>query len=99
MHLTQYQFELESWHGIPVCAAQVKLLNQYLLASFSTNSKGQFIEIADSGYTNNDRFYEANGSYNFIKTCNEWVNKGLKSAGIKTAIWSPFDRGVLYHLE
>jgi len=99
MHLTQYRGESESWHAIPCCASQVAQLNEYIMASFLTNDQGQFVEIPDAGYTTHDKFYEAKGSYNFINTCNYWVNKGLKAAKVQTALWSPFDQGVLYHLE
>lgn len=46
-----------------------------------------------------DNFYEANGKYHLFRTCNVWTNNVLKEAGIKTAIWSPFDTGILSQFE
>ena len=97
MHLSLYRRPREDWVKIPVCDQQVKLINEYIENSFKKDSQGQIQELPDSGYTTSDRFYEANGSYNCFNTCNYWVNKGLKSAEIKTAVWSPFDHGLLYH--
>jgi len=38
------------------------------------------------------------GSFSCFKTCNTWTNQTLKKAEIKTAIWTPFDSGILKHL-
>jgi uncharacterized protein (TIGR02117 family) len=46
-----------------------------------------------------DNFYEANGKYHLFRTCNVWTNDVLKDAGIKTAIWTPFDSGILSQFE
>ena len=98
MHVTNYPYKFDSWHPIPICDAQQRLLNQYILDSFEKGGEGEIIIIPNAGYTSYDEFYEANGSYNLIKTCNSWVNRGLKTAKIKTSIWSPFDKGVLFHV-
>ncbi|MFM7854609.1 MAG: DUF2459 domain-containing protein [Flammeovirgaceae bacterium] len=46
-------------------------------------------------YWDNDSFYEAKGTYNLFFTCNTWVNEGLKKAGLKACLWTPFDSGLL----
>ena len=48
-------------------------------------------------YGDNDAFYEANGSYSFLHTCNTWVNSALKSCGHKASVWTPFTSGIFYH--
>ena len=55
--------------------------------------------IPGKGYTGQDNFYEANGTYSLLYTCNNWVNSGLKSAGIRSGIWTPTDRGLFYQLH
>ncbi|NQY29316.1 MAG: DUF2459 domain-containing protein [Flavobacteriaceae bacterium] len=45
-----------------------------------------------------DTFYEANGNYTCLNTCNPWTNNILKKAFIKTAIWTPFDSVILKNL-
>jgi uncharacterized protein (TIGR02117 family) len=78
---------------------QYSKLIEYIISSFKRNNAGEFILIPDKGYGDNDNFYEANGTYSFIKTCNTWLNNGLKQIGVKTAIWTPFDKCVFYHLK
>ncbi|MEM6965400.1 MAG: TIGR02117 family protein [Bacteroidota bacterium] len=46
-----------------------------------------------------DNFYEAEGSYHMLRTCNTWANQVLKTGGIRTATWAPFDKCILYHFE
>jgi len=99
MHVTNYRNQREDWFRIPICREQQGLLNQYIMQSFTKGEDGQIIPIPDAGYTKDDEFYEAEGNYNLFRTCNIWVNKALKTIHVKTSIWSPFDRGVLYHLE
>lgn len=46
-----------------------------------------------------DNFYEANYKYHLFRTCNVWTNEVIKIGGVKTAIWSPFDTGILEQFE
>lgn len=98
MHVSHFSRTRKSWKPIAVCNTQIALFNQYLAASFKRNQQGDIITLIAKGYSQNDHFYEAVGHYSCLNTCNNWVNKALKKAGIKTAIWSPFDFGVLSHL-
>lgn len=99
MHVTQFSKIQPHWVPITVCAEQINILNEHITSTFETNAAGHPIEIIDAGYTPNDRFYEAHGNYTGIKTCNIWVNQGLKKASIKTSRWSPFVFGILHHAE
>ena len=47
--------------------------------------------IDAAGYGDNDAFYEAIPRYTFWYTCNEWTRRALAAAGVRTAIWAPFD--------
>lgn len=47
------------------------------------------------GYGQDDVFYGARGHYNAFRTCNVWTSEALRAAGIRTALWSPFDDGVM----
>ncbi|MEM9261164.1 MAG: DUF2459 domain-containing protein, partial [Bacteroidota bacterium] len=95
MHITDH-FELGAgWAVVPVKAAQLSILLRHIRAGFRLNSQGQVQEIIGKGYTQNDRFFEATGSYHALETCNVWVNKGLRQAGIRTAIWAPHAKGIM----
>lgn len=98
MHVTNYHYKSKKFVALPLCASQLETLKQHIETSFLKNTDGKIVEVGQ-GYGSNDNFYEAIGSYNAIKTCNEWVNIGLKKSAVKTSIWSPFDKGILYHLE
>jgi uncharacterized protein (TIGR02117 family) len=98
MHFTCYSNAWRSWKTVKLCNLQLDVLNSYIENSFTKNDKGGLQKIAVAGYYESDAFYEAKGSFSLFKTCNVWVNKALKVAGVETSVWSPFDFGVLYHL-
>ena len=74
-------------------------LTDFIKSSFKTDNSGKFIPINHPGYSQYDCFYEAKGTFSFLKTCNVWVGKGLKQAGVKTVFWTPFDFSVLNSLK
>ena len=79
---------------------QIQKLNVYVLESFNQTEGGEIIEInPNNKYSFKENFYLAKGTYSLFKTCNNWTNKGLKQAGIKNALWAPFDKSVMYHLK
>lgn len=43
-------------------------------------------------------FYPAHGRYTPFFTCNEWLRRRLRHIGVRTPLWSPFDRPVLWML-
>lgn len=66
-------------------------------SAFQRDTNGHFIEIKELHYAQYDRFYEATGSYHLFYTCNTWTNQCLKNAGLRACLWTPFDRGTLFH--
>lgn len=98
LHIENYQNIQSHWKKLEVCPSQIALLEEYIEKSIQKDSSGRYKIIVGESYGLNDKFYEANGSYNCFITCNVWVNQALKNAQIKTSIWSPFDFGVLYHI-
>lgn len=99
MHVTCYSTRYSSWRDIKICSSQLDLLNRYIEKSFSKNENGSFKKLTVPGYYENDFFFEAIGSFSLFKTCNVWVNNALKETGVPTSVWSPFDFGVLHHLQ
>ncbi len=95
MHLTYYTRKPTSWRAIELCPEQIADLQTYMLDSFEKTKDGRVMEILGAGYTDSDLFFEAVGNYSVFRTCNNWANQALKAAGVKTAVWSPFDWGVL----
>ncbi len=99
IHLTNYFQQHDKWKKLLICEEQLNLLTKYIDGAFKKLATGERIEIENSGYSAHDTFYEAEGSYSCFRTCNNWVNIALKKSDIKTSIWSPFDFGVLYHID
>jgi uncharacterized protein (TIGR02117 family) len=50
------------------------------------------------GYGGHDAFYAARGGYNALRTCNEWSAGGLRVAGVRMGVWTPFAFGVMQWL-
>ena len=99
LHIVRVQKYQPEWISIQLCEGQLQQINRYIENTFKKNTKGRFQEIQASGYSDLDSFYMANGNFSLFHTCNNWVNAALKHAGVKTSMWSPFDKGVLYHLD
>lgn len=98
MHVTCYFRKYKSWKSVKLCNSQLEILNGYISDSFQNTENGKFKKIDVKGYYETDFFYESKGSFSMFNTCNVWVNRALKVTGVETAVWSPFDFGILWHL-
>lgn len=102
MHCTFYKTikEGDDCKKIMITKSQYADLIQFVDSKFDKNAAGQNIVIpTDAVYSSDDAFYEANGSYSFLYTCNTWSNNALKAAGQKAALWTPTDFGIFQHYE
>ncbi|MDH5383037.1 MAG: TIGR02117 family protein [Cyclobacteriaceae bacterium] len=101
MHISVYPGEplqADKVRKLKISRKQLLKIEKFILKSFQQINKKAVI-IKGYRYPElNDNFYEANGYYSLFKTCNSWTNQVLKEGGIKTALWSPFDTGILRHL-
>jgi len=82
---------------IRITGEQYLEIIRFVDLAFQRDENGNFIEIKDLHYSQYDLFYEATGSYHLFYTCNTWTNRCLKNAGLKASLWTPFDRGTLFH--
>lgn len=98
MHVVFYGAIEESDRCKKVCITkqQYKKLADYIESGFQLK-QGRPCLIPGVSYWDNDAFYEGNGKYSLFLTCNTWTNRGLKAAGMKACLWTPFDKGILYH--
>lgn len=77
---------------------QYKLLTDYIKNAFQYEEEsGDSQPVAGLHYSNNDVFYRGRGSLHLFNTCNTWVNNGLKEAGLRACLWTPFVEGIFYH--
>ena len=97
IHTTFYKKMVENnaCKKIMVSNEQYARLVEYVAQSFKKDESGHFINIkTTANYGKTDAFYEANGSYSLLHTCNTWANNALKSCGQKACLWTPFDTGI-----
>jgi len=56
-------------------------LIQFIADSFYRTSNGEIV-VLNNGIYGNSQFYQGAGNYHLLNTCNNWVAKGLESAGM-----------------
>ena len=76
-----------------------QILLKYLDNYLENEERGNPHLIKGKGYTSQDNFYQAKGKYSMFYTCNTWVSEGLATAGVRTPIWTPLDKGLFYQLK
>lgn len=69
---------------------EYRRLAAYIAASFRKGGDHRF------GYFGYDAFYDADGHYSAITTCNTWTGDALRAAGIRVGAWTPFPVTVLW---
>ncbi len=82
---------------ISITNEQYKTIVDFVENSFTRDLSGNTVKIQNFQYNAFDCFYEANKSYSIFFTCNTWTNKSLKVSGLKACLWTPFDKGTLFH--
>jgi uncharacterized protein (TIGR02117 family) len=65
-------------------------------AGFALDQRGRPQRIDHPGYGPSDAFYRAAGKASVVNTCNSWVAELLRLAGVKTSLWAPFAKGLLW---
>ncbi|WP_265587119.1 TIGR02117 family protein [Sphingomicrobium arenosum] len=79
---------------IRLTPAQYRRLWQSVRASFDLSEDGWPQRLDTPGYWPSDAFYEGRGSFNAAMTCNQWVARQLRIAGVESSLWSPFSKGL-----
>jgi len=100
MHV-EYLARPQNYHAqrIELSPAQYARLVDGLRAGFVRDADGRPRRIDDPGYFDTDAFYEGTGRYTLWLTSNEWIRRVLAGAGVRTAVWAPFDVALFWHLR
>lgn len=98
MHVTYLWSAPRDAHELRLSAASHARLVEYLRSGFAVDEGGRPRLVEHPGYHGNDRFFEGRGRYHLLRTCNHWTNGALKAAGVRTALWAPFEASVTHHL-
>jgi uncharacterized protein (TIGR02117 family) len=78
---------------------EYRRLAAFVAARFRRDSQGRTMPILGRGYRDNDIFYEADGGYSAILTCNEWTGRALRTAGVRTGLWTPLEQSIMWRLD
>ncbi len=78
---------------------EYRRLALYIRARFKLDAQGRPVPLLGRGYGAWDMFYEANGGYSFVMTCNEWTGRALRAAGIRTGLWTPLEQSIMWRLD
>lgn len=78
---------------------EYRRLAGFIRARFKLDAQGRPIPLIGRGYRDWDMFYEANGGYSLILTCNEWTGRALRTAGVRTGLWTPLEQSVMWRLD
>lgn len=85
-------------HRFRISREKYAALCQYIRETFAIDNNQRAEYIQAKSYGLHDAFYEAKGTYNLFETCNVWTGCGLKKAGVRVALWTPFEKGVFEQL-
>ncbi|MDO7843307.1 TIGR02117 family protein [Sphingomonas immobilis] len=96
MHVDHLRFPAASddVRHITLRPEEYRRLAAFVRASFGQSAPGTR-GWHRTGYFKNDAFYEANGTYSALYTCNTWTGDALKHAGVRVGAWTPFPATVL----
>jgi uncharacterized protein (TIGR02117 family) len=78
---------------------QYRRLAGFIQQRFRLDGGGRPIPLIGRGYGPDDMFYEANGGYSFVLTCNEWTGRALRQAGVRTGLWTPLNQSIMWRLD
>jgi len=78
---------------------QYRRLVGFIQRRFRLDAGGRPIPVLGRGYNEWDMFYEANGGYSFVLTCNEWTGRALREAGVRIGLWTPFEQSIMWRLD
>jgi uncharacterized protein (TIGR02117 family) len=89
----------EDTRPLRVTPDQYRRLVEFVRARFRLDPQGRPIPLLGRGYNEWDMFYEANGGYSFVFTCNEWTGRALRAAGVRMGMWTPLAQSVMWRLD
>jgi uncharacterized protein (TIGR02117 family) len=76
-----------------VSPQQYHIIISQIRRTFRLDKAGQ--SRAHAAYGPDNLFYDSNGHYSAIHTCNNWTGNILRNAGVRIGIWTPMPGGVM----
>lgn len=84
----------ESCRFIKLSPTQYQTLCRKMLETIQVDESGRAKVIPGAHYHPADAFYEANGHYHLLHTCNAWAGDSLRASGVRMGVWTPTTGGV-----
>ena len=78
--------------SVHISPEQYDQIVQHILNTVPRDGSGHAIQIPNQSYGQNDAFFVARGNYHCLNTCNSWVGRALRGAGIRTCLLSPLPK-------
>lgn len=75
-------------------STQYKSLLQAIDQSFGRHDNAPLPPLDVDGFTETDVFFPAAGQFNLFRTCNTWVGRMLRKAGLPFGAWVPLPYSV-----
>jgi uncharacterized protein (TIGR02117 family) len=88
-------FELKQ---VNLSKAEYLQLTKFINNSFQRSADNQTSYIKQGLYPNSG-FYEAIGSYSFLRTCNTWTAEALRVADVNTPLWGALAPAVMRQID
>ena len=85
--------------SVSISDEQYRDLVEYIRSSFLLTETNDIQQIPNAAYSGSDAFFRAKGRYHFLNTCNAWVGRGLKSAGVRTGWLTPLPGGPTIYFD
>ena len=85
--------------SVTISSEQYGRLTKFIEKTFELDDRGKCIQIPGEAYSTKDAFFAAKGRYHFFNTCNSWVGRCLKIAGVKTPWLTPLPKTPMLYIE
>ena len=84
--------------SVIISQEQYARLVQFVKGTLIQDANGKPIQIAGQSYGATDAFLQSTGTYHILNTCNSWVGRGLKTAGVRTPWFSPLPKTPMMYM-
>lgn len=103
MHVTFYPFDRVDTDnpmviGMRIGRAGMERMRAFIKQGFRLDREGNAVAVPGKSYGFDDLFFEANGRYQPLRTCNQWTAEALRTADVEVPLWTPFAQGLKWSL-
>jgi uncharacterized protein (TIGR02117 family) len=79
--------------ALRISPQQYRIIIRQIRATFRLSERGE--SSVHPAYGPDNLFYDSNGHYSAIHTCNSWTGDILRNAGVRIGVWTPMPGGVM----